>query len=608
MSNMKIKKLHIENFKSLGKVDVELSEDVNIFIGKNNSGKSNIIDALMFLSGIVGGNVSDAINERGGFKEIVLGKDVGNEIKFDSEIAISAEEMSTLFSKLQLEPEISFDEFRKSISNKIRYTAKLRESYTLFQEEVYIYFNGNDILYAKGFWNKGTYNIQIIKDLKEGINNRNWELTSHGGGAPPESILYSSTRHSPIESKENLLLSLHDFIGLFKNLNPVRNSSGSMKVSGGAELTPDGSNLPQVLNSIASSDRGLFDTIMKSAGDIIGEIAEIRAPLKRGSEYTYLSIVESQFDNIEFSWRHISSGAKEILYLITLLHTTPKGSLLMIEEPEIHLHPEATNKFLSLIEKICENDDRQVLITTHSPLLVDAVSFDKMHIVTKQNGVTHVNSFKDFTSIEKKLVKQGILKSWLLLPQAKLLSFGKFILVVEDNVKMWKRFIEKSNLFSNTEEIKIIKGGKEDENGGWTEAIKTGVLLKLLCDIGILSLPFMIVLDSDNKKSEKERKLQETGFSEGEYHVLSKKEIEDYLLDALAISTITGKSVDKVSEAINKSKGGGKEKLKNVFRNLDLNELEATEDVKQLLVGNMEGIPGEISSILSKVKERLEIQ
>lgn len=606
MSNMKIKKLHIEKYKSLEKVDVELSKDVNIFIGKNNSGKSNIIGALMFLSDIGRENPSVAIDNQGGFKEIVFGKDIRDEIKFDSEIVISDEEMSALFSKLQLEPKISFEDFRKSISNKIRYTAKFGADHMLVQEEVYIYFNESEIIYANGFWEKGIYKHQIIKDLKEGINNRNWELTPYGGGDPPQSILYIS--HSPIQPKENLLLSLHDFFVSFNHLNPVRSSSGSMIVRGGAKLTSEGSNLPQVLNSIASSNRKLFETIMKSAGDIIEEITEIRAPLIEGSESTYLSIVEPRFDNIEFAWRHISSGVQEILYLITLLHTTPKGSLLIIEEPEIHLHPEATNKFLSLIERICEEDGKQILITTHSPMLVDAISFDKIHIVTKQNGATDVNSFKDFTVIEKKLVKEGILKSWLLLPQVKLLPFGKFILVVEDNIKLWKRFIERSNLFSNPEEIEIIKGGKEDENGGWTEAIKTGVLLKLLNNIGILSLPFMIVLDSDKKKSEKEEKLQKSGFSRGEYHVLSKKEIEDYLLDTLAISKITGGSEDKVSAAIKKSKGGGKEKLKNVFRNLDLNELKVTEDVKVLLVENMGEIPGEISSILNEVKRRLEIQ
>lgn len=288
---MKIKKLHIENYKSLRRVDIEFSKDLNIFIGKNNSGKSNIIGALMFLSGIVGGSsVNNAIDKHGGFKEIVFGKDVGNEIKIDLEINVSDEEMSSLFLKLQLEPEISFDKFKKSVSNKIRYIAKLGADYLLVQEEVYIYFNGNDILYAKGSWNEGLYKIQIINDLKEGINNGNWELIPYGGGAPPGSILHSTTSHSPIQPKENLLLSLHDFIVSFKNLNPVRSSSESMAVRGGAKLTPDGANLPQVLNSIASSNRRLFETIMNSAGDIIEEIAEIRAPLIEGSQSAYLSI------------------------------------------------------------------------------------------------------------------------------------------------------------------------------------------------------------------------------------------------------------------------------------------------------------------------------
>jgi AAA15 family ATPase/GTPase len=45
---MRIKRIYIENYKSLKEVKVELNEGVNVFIGKNNTGKSNIIDALTF--------------------------------------------------------------------------------------------------------------------------------------------------------------------------------------------------------------------------------------------------------------------------------------------------------------------------------------------------------------------------------------------------------------------------------------------------------------------------------------------------------------------------------------------------------------------------------
>lgn len=598
---MRIKRIYIENYKSLKEVKVELNEGVNVFIGKNNTGKSNIIDALTFFSNIAKGRVS--LNEHE-YKETVFGKDIEKEILFDLEYIISDEEMLSLFSKLQLQNILSFDDFEKSVQNIIRHVVKLG-SFKLLEERVFSYFNENEILYDEGFWrDDGMYARQIIENFKEGITNENWNLMSYGAGSPPESLLYAPTRHTPIKPEENLLLLLHDFVTSFKNLNPVRNSPETLKVYGEIELKPDASNLPQVLNCL---NRRLFDTIMKSAREIIEEISEIRAPVRERTSDAYLSIVEPSFED-EFTWNYISSGIKEILYLITLLHTTPKGSLLMIEEPEIHLHPDAIPKFLSLAEKVCREDNKQILITTHSPILIDALSFDKISIVTKEKGITIVKSFKEFTNVEKEFAKQGILKSWLLLPQAKLLPFAKFVLITEgrDDVKVWGKFIEKSNLFPDQKEIKVIKGEEDkEEKGGWTMAIKKMGLLKLLNDLGILSIPFMGVLDSDNRKDEKIHKLQEANFSSDNYYcILSKGEIEDYLLDSKAISKVTGKGVEEVDKAIIASKGSGKKKLTNVFKNLVFSEPSA--ETKELLVANLETCPQEIESILQSISEKIQ--
>lgn len=601
---MRIKRIYIENYKSLKEVKVELNEGVNVFIGKNNTGKSNIIDALTFFSNIAKGGVSLNKHE---YKETVFGKDSEKEISFDLEYIISDEEMSSLFSKLQLQ-NISFDDFKKSVQNIVKHIVKLG-SFKLLEEWFFGYFNENKILYGEGFWrDDGMYERQIIENFKEGITNENWNLTSYGASSPPEPLLHAPTRHTPIKPEENLLLLLHDFVVSFKNLSPVRNSPETLEVYGGFELKPDASNLPQVLNSIASSNRSLFDTIIKSAREIIEEISEIRAPVRERTRETYLSIVEPSFGDIEFTWNYISSGTKEILYLITLLHTTPKGSLLMMEEPEIHLHPDAIPKFLSLAEKICREDNKQILITTHSPILIDALSFDKISIVTKENGMTIVKSFKEFTNVEKEFAKQGILKSWLLLPQAKLLPFAKFVLITEgrDDVKVWGKFIEKSNLFPDQKEIKVIKGEEDkEEKGGWTMAIKKMGLLKLLNDLGILSIPFMGVLDSDNRKDEKIHKLQEANFSSDNYYcILSKGEIEDYLLDSKAISKVTGKGVEEVDKAIIASKGSGKKKLAKVFKILGFSEPSA--ETKELLVANLETHPQEIESMLQSISEKIQ--
>lgn len=583
---MKIKELHIENYKSLKDVGFELNEDINVFIGKNNSGKSNLIDALIFLSQIAKGgmSISDTLSEYGGYKEVIFSKDVVKNIAFELKFALSNEDILSLFSKLDLASEISLNEFQKELNNEVSYIIKLREGGVLF-EDVHIWFKGNDIPYATGYYREGLYYHKVIKSFKDGIKNKDWKPTSTGGQAPASSILCIS--HSPIRPEENLLLLLHAFVTSFRPLSPVRQSPETHPVFGTFQLSPDASNLPQVLNSIASSRRSIFEKIMRSVQEIIDEIQEVRAPLIEKTQNTYISVVEQAFKGEEFTWKHVASGTKEILYLITLLHTTPRGSLIMIEEPEIHLHADAIWKFLSLADKVCKEDDKQMVITTHSPTLIDGLPFEKIFTVAKDAGETKVKALREGKALEDVLFQAGIPRSWLLLHK-----LPSFLLIVEgrDDVKIWNKFLERKG----ADPVKIRPVGS-GEPGGGNKDIEVGKFLKR-ARIPVL---FMIIRDSDNRKEEKERELQNKGFKPAEYHVLSKKEIEDYLLDPKAISGITGKTLEQVRETITNTKGTGKEKLKNVLTSLGLTEIDT--GVKELLAARVE-IPDEISSLIDEIK------
>ena len=68
-----------------------------------------------------------------------------------------------------------------------------------------------------------------------------------------------------------------------------------------------------------------------------------------------------------------STGARQILTVVAHLFGSEPGSLIMIEEPEISLHPE---KQVTLIELFAEalKEKKQIIVTTHSSLLVLALS------------------------------------------------------------------------------------------------------------------------------------------------------------------------------------------------------------------------------------------
>jgi predicted ATP-dependent endonuclease of OLD family len=595
-----IKKIHIENYKSLKEVDIELNEGVNVFIGKNNTGKSNIVNALMFLSKAV--RTKDISDQ---YKEIVFGKDIKNEIKFDLEFTVLDAEWKDVFVKLQLGPDISFDVFKEYISNKIGYAAKFGghdRSFYLLEEEVCIYFKGERVVFAKSFWNDegAGFERQIIENLKERINTNTWDLVFCGGGSPPDSILYCS--HTPIRPEENLLISLFNFIESFKNLNPIRSSPESMEVYGGLELKSDGSNLPRVLNTIASSNRELFATIIRDIRTIIEDISEINAPLIERSSITFLSTTEKYFGDIRFGWDHISAGTKEIIHLVTFLRTVPSKSLIFIEEPELHLHAGAIINFLSLLESISSEDDKQILLNTHSFMLIELAHYENLFIVTKDNGATNVRGFSNLNDEEKKLMKSGVMRNWfMLLPHKNLtwtdLHTHDFLLVLEGkhDESVWKEFIKKESDVSS-KKIKIIEGKGENN------AIKIAVFLKLLKDFGIHPPPFLLVLDSDNKKEDKETRLEKEGLEISEFYVLDEKETESYLVDAEAISRVVATPKEDVKKVIDETRGRGKEKLKDILKKFGFDD---DAGIKQSIAANMDKIPEDILSIIKKIKTKI---
>ena len=69
-----------------------------------------------------------------------------------------------------------------------------------------------------------------------------------------------------------------------------------------------------------------------------------------------------------------SSAVKALLPLEKFLRTAPKGAFLVIDEPEMHLHPEA-QVVLAIALAVAINSGLRVLLTTHSPYILDTFNF-----------------------------------------------------------------------------------------------------------------------------------------------------------------------------------------------------------------------------------------
>ena len=194
---------------------------------------------------------------------------------------------------------------------------------------------------------------------------------------------------------------------------------GSIPYTSNANAYPDwvgtqGQNLIPLLARILGQRRNkqIANTIVKWAGrfEINGLSAGLWESDKIGSDY-----LDSEL-KVALNLALSSSGAKQILTIITQLFWSPKDSLLMIEEPEISLHPQAQIDAMEMVAEAIK-EDKQIIATTHGLFMIQAIGYaiQKGWLEPDQVAVYHIEKKKDTGTIAKRLPlnKRGYIKGWI---------------------------------------------------------------------------------------------------------------------------------------------------------------------------------------------------
>ncbi len=250
---------------------------------------------------------------------------------------------------------------------------------------------------------------------------------------------------------------------------------------------------------------------------------------------------------------------------------------------------------VELIVEVAKTQEKQFLLTTHSPTIIDALSMDKLLVALKRSGETSVVALKDYSKVDGLLSEAAIPKSLILLSKQ-----ARFGLIVEsrDDIKVWRRFLMKQGIDPEVEKIMIISG-RSAKGQGKTEAIGVGKLLSRLN----IALPWKIVLDSDNQRGKVIEEVKTSDIPIENFYVLKKKELESYLIEKHAIQRVTGITESDVEAALAKVGGTGKETLEKVFLLLGFSKPDG--NTKELLAAQLHTLDDEIVQLISDMKSLL---
>lgn len=371
---MAISRVSIRNFKSLREVDVVLPTDLVALVGRNNSGKSAFLDALILANESVQQqgqqNPPIPVTRRGQWSDLTFGKNrestpiivelAGRAAKDSIGVEVAAAEGSP--------PGDSVD--------------------WIYRVEVL----------PEGMARSLTTRFEDGTEL-------GWNYGGPGGQQGQGTVSFQSS-------------SFAQFLGGMSHLAAERRVEPSMQASGGAILSPDGSNLIQVLNDLASRSGGILDRIVGTVKLIIPELDEVLAGLQLGTTTASGSIRETAFGDTEFHWPHLASSTQQIALIATFIHTTVRGGILLIEEPELYLHTESIWRLLDIFHQQVRAENKQIIMTTHSPLVVERLGIGHCVVVGRDpaSGAAQVKSLERFSGIESFLHKHGFMTNTLLMP------------------------------------------------------------------------------------------------------------------------------------------------------------------------------------------------
>jgi len=169
----------------------------------------------------------------------------------------------------------------------------------------------------------------------------------------------------------------------FLNLNPyaMGNPILQKRTGGAIHLAKDGSNIAEYLLSIYNQDPAAFNGIIETLQYVLPYARDLQPKITSELERSvYLQLTEANFKVPGWLF---STGTLRILALLAVLRHPQPPPLIVIEEIENGLDPRTIHLIVDEIRNLVESGLSQVILTTHSPYLLDLLPLSQVVMVER---------------------------------------------------------------------------------------------------------------------------------------------------------------------------------------------------------------------------------
>ncbi len=389
-------RLLLKNWRSIKEATVELAP-FTVIVGKNSSGKSNLVDALLF-SSEVARDAETAVRRRGGIASIRRwGPSRPYDVTVDWRVARSRQGLENTYAE-----------------HKFVLRSGKDGSWRFHKEEITFVIQGKLRTLYERAQNQFSMNGQSLKIFADERSN-----SSVVGGdiADTTSAMLFARQLSPPRLIPGLpaVRALRPAPEVMRQPQPPSDSP---------RLSDKGENIATALHHMTEPQRR---EVVRAMQRIIPGLADVWGrPAGR-----YLTLVFKQAHRAdrqaEFEATEMSDGALRALAVVVAAQQMQRNELLVIEEPEVSLHPGAADVVYDVLHRA--SSQGAVLITTHSPEILDRAKDDEILVCEYVEGVTKIGPLAE---AQRALVRQGLFSAAELMRSEELRREGAPPRVVQD--------------------------------------------------------------------------------------------------------------------------------------------------------------------------------
>ncbi len=591
-----LKTIILKNFRSISSIVIDTPPNLLLFVGKNNAGKSNILDFLNLISkGFIDYNV--AIGSRHNIKSLIPRKSkeqISALFKFNVQDKFRAQILENLISKLRDEDRIPIydSQFLRSITYEFKASENLREEqiYTgelsPTQSEVILaslrYQNNNAEIKTANLedlmlkLSRGAYGT--LEYAKSEFHNPSLNLgfqTINDGGS-------SKLVNTLIQLIRNIMINI-----LW--ISPIRKSNATTSVQGQFELDDEAHNLADVLHTIYTNKADVFKEIESEIRKLIPRVGSFH-PIMEGQSTTIL-INDSKNPALSYRLDEMSFGTRTALAIITKILNAGENSWICIEEPETHLHPEAQANLADFLLR--KSTTKRIFITTHSPVLASCIPLDSVKLILRNEQDDTLLENVSEENVKHVIHELGIRPSYNF-------EANKIIFVEgHDDIPL---YLEWAKGYGLGPDIQFIAAE------GW-QSMDYFANAKVIANRN-LEIEVYIIFDGDTDRQEKHRKIKQRLITdlhvpEDNMITMNQSEIEGYLLDCKAIEkafpnlTLSTTELEKrITEGATKRNQKGI--LDKILMDGNIGRYNSSNGV--IIASMMSDIPQGIKEIFDKIK------